>query len=46
MQVSSQAECVKLQTEFVRSSIAAMQKRSLGMMETVESARETSAAKG
>jgi hypothetical protein len=46
-QASSPAECVKLQTEFVRSSIAAMQKQSMGMMETVaESARETTATKG
>jgi hypothetical protein len=46
-QASSPAECVKLQTEFVRSSIAAMQKQSMGMMETVaESTRETTATKG
>jgi hypothetical protein len=46
-QASSPAECVKLQTEFVRSSIAAMQKQSTGMMETVsESARDAKAAKG
>jgi hypothetical protein len=45
-QASSPAECVKLQTEFVRSSIAAMQKQSMGMVETVaESARETTATK-
>ncbi len=31
-QASSPAECVKLQTEFVRSSIASMQKQSMGMM--------------
>jgi len=46
-QASSPAECVKLHTEFVSSSIAAIQKQSMGMMETVgESARETKAAKG
>lgn len=46
-QASSPAECVKLQTEFVSSSIAAMQKQSMGMMETVaESTRETTATKG
>jgi hypothetical protein len=46
VQASSPAECVKLQTEFVRSSIAAMQKQSSGMMETVaESARETKGKK-
>jgi hypothetical protein len=40
-QATSPAECVKLQTEFVRSSIAAMQKQSIGMMETGgETARE------
>jgi hypothetical protein len=46
-QAGSPAECVKLQTEFVRRSIAAMQTQSMGIMETVgESARETKAAKG
>jgi hypothetical protein len=45
-QASSPAECVELQAEFVRSSIAAMQKQSMGMIERVgESARKTTAAK-
>jgi hypothetical protein len=45
-QATSPAECVKLQTEFVRSSIAAMQKQSMGMMETVgESAPRTKGKK-
>jgi hypothetical protein len=46
-QASSPAECLKLQTEFVRSSIVAMQKQSTGMMEAVsESARDARAARG
>jgi hypothetical protein len=46
-QASSPAECLKLQTEFVRSSIAAMQKQSTDIMEAVsESARDAKAAKG